>query len=161
MNLTKPKRRVLLSAIVGGLLLYFVVPFPILSENSRANVREASLHWLLKRTDMKKVCYVGWTSETNWASEDPPPELLKHFAELGVQVQPQSAIKTNNVGVIDNFGRPAESISVGKCKRWSLGLVYCTGSCYEGSEGVVGYTIYVLRIPFAWIPLGGVVRYVS
>ena len=48
--------------------------------------------------------------------------------------------------------KTAPIIAAGSVKRWSLGLIIYRGLYYQGS-GFVEFDIFILRIPFGWVPV--------
>ena len=63
--------------------------------------------------------------------------------------------------VADPTGKPGLIFAAGNVKRWSLGLVACRGLYYEGGLSSAGYEIFILRLPFAWVPLWARMLWIS
>ncbi len=163
MRLTKNRRRALIMVALAAPLLYFAAPFSILSEASRSDIQEACIRWLLRhnhsavRGDLK-VCYLGLGTtfdhgDGDFSPRDPPAEFLSRFADLRIPVHPVSEAKSNQGRISDASGKPGLCLSAGIVRRWSLGLVCCRGMYFESGLSAAGYEIYVLRVPFVWIPI--------
>jgi hypothetical protein len=179
------RRRVIL-IIVGLIVIYFLVPFPFLSEGSRADVHEACIRWLFHHNasalqDKLQVCFVGIGTtfdpmDKDCDPHDPPKEFVDRFADFAVPVFPvsQSAragpsgpgyIDSPDGGifphVVDSAGRPGLIFGAGNVKRWSLGVAVCRGYYFEAGLSAGGYEILVLRLPFLWVPVWARMLWIS
>lgn len=159
-----------LALIVAGFMLaYLAVPFPFLREASRSDVRESAIRWLLHHNgsglqNRLQVCFIGTGTtfdpqDEDFGPHDPPREFVNRFTNFPVPTLPPSA-RTNlqqagTLGgyVADTHGRPGLVLAAGNVTRWSLGLVVCRGLYYEGGLSAAGYDIYILRLPFVWVPV--------
>jgi hypothetical protein len=161
----RPRRVIYI--IVALVVVYFAVPFPFLSVGGRDDVRESAIRWLLHHNDsgqQKKiqVCFIGigksFDLKEQDSSHDPTKEFVARFADFPVPVLPLSA-KTNVINsggipfVTDTTGKHGIIFYAGNVRRWSMGLVVCRGCYYVGGINAAGYEIYILRVPFAWIPV--------
>ena len=163
MALLTKKRRAWLLVALAALLAYLALPFPFLSSRSRVDIQEASIRWLLRHNhsalqNRLQVCYVGLGKTFDPDDKDfsplaPPPDFLKRFADLPVPVYA--------VGSRDGAGKKGLSVSAGDVQRWSIGLVRCRGLYFEGSLSSAAYDIYMLRLPFTWLPFGAKTRWLS
>lgn len=165
------RRRALLLGAVAVALLYFVIPFPVLTKASESDIQEACIRWLLGDNHSAvrgelQVCYVGLGttfdhSDKDFSPHDPPADFLRRFADLKIPVYPVSHAKSNHGKITDDSGRPGLCLSAGNVRRWSLGLVRCRGMYFEASLSAAGYEVYMLRLPFAWIPLRAKMLWIS
>jgi hypothetical protein len=161
----RPRRVIYI--IVALVVVYFAVPFPFLSVGSRDKVRESAIRWLLHHNDSGaqneiQVCFIGIgttfnPSDRDYTPHDPPKEFVARFADFPAPTFPLSA-STNIAGgigghVADLNGKRGLIFGAGNVKRWSMGLAVCRGFYYEGGLSSAGYDIYILRVPFAWIPV--------
>lgn len=163
MSLPRNKRRAMVIIALAMPVLYFGFPFPFLSENSRADIREAGIRYLVHHNDSAvqhklEVCYVGLGTsfdpeDNDFAPQAPPAAFLKRFEDFQVPVY--------GVGATDGAGKRGLSLSAGNVRRWSLGLVRCRGLYFEGSLSSAAYDIYILRVPFAWLPVGARMLWLS
>ena len=167
MKLSKLRLRRIIFIIVALVVAYFGVPFPFLSVGSRDNVRESAIRWLLHHNDSGQqnkiqVCFVGIgttfdPNDRDFTPHDPTKEFVARFADFPVPTFPLST-STNIAGgigghVADSTGKHGLIFCAGNVRRWSIGLVVCRGYYYEGGLSSAGYNIYILRVPFAWIPV--------
>jgi hypothetical protein len=174
MNKIKLNRKhVVLVIIVVIFLIYFAVPFPILSDADRTDIQEAAIRWLLvhnhsAQQDKLQVCFIGIgktfdpDDENGLDANDPTEEFISRFSDFPVPVFPASAIDDANVGYIaDKTGRRGLSFGAGNVKRWSIGVVICRGFYYEGNLSAAGYNIFILRTPFRWVPVWALRLWIS
>jgi hypothetical protein len=162
MKVVKLKRWHVLSIAVGVLVAYFAVPFPFLGARGRDNVRESAIRWLLHHNDSGmqnelQVCFIGTGTSfdpraTDFGPRDPSKEFLKRFSNLPVPTLPVSA-NTNRFGVADATGKRGLILAAGNVNRWSMGVATCRGLYYEGGLSSAGYEIFLLHLPFVWVPV--------
>ena len=63
--------------------------------------------------------------------------------------------------VVDAEGRPGLVFAAGDIKRRSAGLVVCRGFYYEAGLSAAEYDVYLIRVPFGWVPVYGVMLWIS
>ena len=162
MKTPKLKRRRVLFIIFGTLVVYFAVPFPFVGAQDRDSARECTIRWLLHHNDSAmqdklQACFVGIGTtfdpkDGDFAPRDPPKEFLSRFSNFPVPIFPVSA-NTNRFSAADSTGKRGLLLAAGNVRRWSIGIVVCRGFYYEGGLSSAGYEVYLLRVPFAWIPM--------
>jgi hypothetical protein len=162
--------------LVGVLILaYVAVPFPFLGESARTDVRESAIRWLFRHNHsgqqtQLKVCFIGVGTtfdpqDENFGPQDPPTGFVERFSDFPVPTFPVSA-STNAPGgigghVADKAGKPGLIFAAGNVRRWSLGFVVCRGLYYEGGLSSAAYDIFILRLPFAWVPVWARMLWIS
>jgi hypothetical protein len=174
-NVAKRNRKRTVVAVASLILACFVVPFPFLSDVGVADVREAAIRWLLRHNhsglqDGLKACFVGIGTtfdphDRACMPHDPPPGFVARFSDFPVPVFPVST-STNvpdGIGgrVTDAEGKSGLTFAAGNVKRWSVGVVVCRGLYYEGGLSAAGYDIFILRLPFVWVPVRARVLWAS
>lgn len=175
MKMMKLHRRRIALILAGLVLAYFIVPFPFLGDSGEMDVRESAIRWLFHHNhsgqqDNLKVCFIGLGTtfdphDGDFGPHDPPSGFVDRFADFPVPMLPVSARTNAPVGmgghVTDAAGNPGLILGAGNVKRWSLGLVICRGLYFEGGLSSAGYDIFVLRLPFAWVPVWARIRWIS
>jgi hypothetical protein len=170
MRIGKLKRWQILCVAVGVLMVYFVMPFPFLGTRGRDNVRESTIRWLLHHNasgmqDKLQVCFIGVGTSFDpqagdFGPKDPPNEFLRRFSNFPVPTLPISA-NTNRFGVADATGKPGLILAAGNVNRWSIGVVACRGFYYEGGLSSAEYEVFLLRLPFTWVPVWSRMLWIS
>ncbi len=175
MKMMKLNRKRLALVAAGLVLAYFVVPFPFLSDCGKADVRESAIRWLLchnhsGQQDNLKVCFIGLGTtfdprNEDFGPQDPPADFVARFSDFPVPTFPVSA-STNAPGgigghVADTTGKAGLIFAAGNVKRRSPGLVVCRGLYYEGGLSSAGYDIFILRLPFVWVPVWSRMLWIS
>jgi hypothetical protein len=160
------------------LAAYFAVPFPFLNDANRDDAREATIRWLLHHNDSGlqdhlEVCFIGVGTTFDPSAEsfdlrDPTKELLARFSDFPVPTHPVSGsveapprkpgyVDSPDGGIFthveDERGRPSLIFAAGRVKRWSLGIAVCRGYYYEAGLSSATYDVYMLRLPFTWLPV--------
>ena len=163
----KLSRNRIILIIAGLILAYFAVPFPFLSDAGRDDARESAIRWLLRHHSLAiqkgyQVCFVVIGTQfdphedNGCHMEDPTKKFVDRLSDFPVPVFPASqGVPRKLSGVMDKQGRPGVIFGAGNVKRWSLGIAVCRGYFYEGGLSAGGYDIYMLHLPFLWIPVGG------
>jgi hypothetical protein len=170
----KPLRnrgRALLVTGVVIVLLYILVPFPFLTKTGESDIQEACIRWLVGDNHSAvrgelKVCYIGLGttfdhSDKDFSPHDPPAEFLRRFEDLRIPVKVVSEAKSKDGQITDDSGRPSLCISAGNVRRLSLGLVRCRAMYFEGGLSSAGYEVYILRLPFTWVPFRAKTLWIS
>ena len=171
-------------AVVGAgtLAAFLAMPFPYIGGPAVADVQEAAIRYLLHHNasglqDRLQVCFVGLGSSFGEDEpHDPPREFLERFADFPVPVHPVSEVvhaRPRGPGhvdspdggvfghVADKEGRPGLVFAAGDVRRWSGGVAVCRGHYYEAGLSAAEYDIYLIRVPFGWVPVYARVLWVS
>lgn len=178
------RRRKTAVALVAGAVIgaYLAVPFPYLGESARMDIHEAVVRYLLHHNasglqGRLQVCFVGVGSSFDKVEpQDPPTGFIERFVDFPVPVHPVSQvvhaphrgpghIDAPDGGmfshVADAEGRPGLVFAAGDVRRYSVGIAVCRGFYYEAGLSAAEYDIYLIRIPFGWIPIRAKMLWIS
>jgi hypothetical protein len=169
MKKAKNKRKCVVLFIAFLVLIYIVVPFSFVSKANRDDIHEATIRWLLHHNnsgqqDKLQVCFIGIGTtldpeDDNFNPHDPSKEFIKRFYDFPVPTYPVSENK--GYGVVDATGKRGLILAAGNTDRKSIGFVVCRGYYYEGDLSSAAYDIFIMRVPFGWVPVWARMLWIS